>query len=202
MAQSIYVILHFHSINHFEMNINDFNALIYTLFSYIFCEFFFYLTTNGYDSFDLKISSFNKGLFFTFQISQLHLIYFCFFVLILISKLLPYIFSSFLIESFASPLMLTSLLPSTFWGICVLIASISSSLKFLLLNEDPCNPNCGSLHDIQGKFWLHCWVSEPLLSCQNYATEKKIIKKISIRNFIYFSDTYNKLHTLRLLSNW
>ena len=48
--------------------------------------------------------------------------------------------------------------------------TISSSnwelLEYLFFNEGLWNPNCGLLHDIQGDFWLHCWLLEPLPSCQ------------------------------------
>ena len=70
-------------------------------------------------------------------------------------------------------------------------------MKFLLPNEDPCNPNCGWFHDIQGEFWLHCWVLEPLPSCENPAIldKKKVTKKFN-KKCLYFSHTYNTLQEL------
>lgn len=137
---------------------------------------FFHLTANGSESFDMIISPLNWGLSSTFLISQVHLTYFfiLFSMFLSISKLfaLPLFFlpmsSAFLVVPSASHLMLTSLVPCIFCSICVPINSTSPSLnnwkllKFVFLNEGTCNPNCGWLHDIQGKFWPYCWVPEPL----------------------------------------
>ena len=98
--------------------------------------------------------------------------------------------------------MLISLMSYIFCGIYVSINSTSSSannwklLKFLLPNEGLCNPNCGWLHDIQGEFWRHCWVSELLTCCKNHVIEgrKKCQKIFRSKNF-YFNHTYNKLYT-------
>ena len=143
------------------------------------------------------------GFFYNFRISQLHFVYsflcvhFDFVVTALLLLFLP-ISWSFLVLSYIFPLILISLLPSTCCGIWVPMKSTSSSLnnwkllKFLLLNEGSCNPNCGWLHDIQGEFWLHCWVPESFPSCENPAiVNKKFNKKI-----LYLSLTHNTLQEL------
>ena len=62
LIQYVSTLLYFYSINHFQMNINESNALIHILFSCINYKLFFHLTANGYENFDLIISSFNRGL--------------------------------------------------------------------------------------------------------------------------------------------
>ena len=65
LVQYVYNFMYFSSIHVFEINNNEFNIQIYTLFSY---EIFFHFTVNGYESFNLIISPFNWSFFFTFQI--------------------------------------------------------------------------------------------------------------------------------------
>ena len=127
---------------------------MFTLFSCWFCKSLFHLTANGYESFNLIISSFNRGFFFTFRISQLHFVYTCLFLgahFDFVAIILPLFFfpisSSFLLTSYVSRLTLISQLLSTCCDIWVPITSRSSSLnnwkllKFLLPNEGLCNPN-------------------------------------------------------------
>ena len=62
LAQSASVLLYFHQI-HF----NEYNAKKYTLFSCRFCKFFFHLSANGYENFNLIISPFNWSFFSPFD---------------------------------------------------------------------------------------------------------------------------------------
>ena len=70
-------------------------------------------------------------------------------------------FSSFMLVSYISPLMVIFLLPFTFCNIYDPITSTSASLdnlkliKFLFSNEDLCNPNYNCFYDIQREFRLH-----------------------------------------------
>lgn len=59
--------------------INDSIKVFHTLFSCWFCEFFFHLTVNGYEDFNLIIQPFNRNSLFTFWSSLLYFINFCFF---------------------------------------------------------------------------------------------------------------------------
>ena len=149
----------------------------------------------------------NWSIFFTFQISQIHFIHFYFFPGVsfdFIAIVLPLFFlpNSRIIIFQKNILCFSSNAHNSIafyilWHLCtnqlyIFVSKQLKIVKFLLLSEGPCNPNCGWLHDIQGEFGLHGWISDPLASCKNHAIEEeRNVEKNLLKQII--NHTYNKL---------
>lgn len=147
------------------MNRNEgFNIIIYIYKNLVFIE-----SSNSIASFFV----FFVGAPFDFEINALHFLF------------LTWSFCGSFFPIF-SP-MVTSLLLLTFSSICDLVIfnfvlwNDCRLYKFLLANEDSCNPKCGWIRVIQAKilvplgFWSHCYLARdlPLRTNKHYKIQYK-----------------------------
>ena len=157
---------------------------------------------------------FKIKFFFTFRISQVHLFLFLFSVFILISKLLPYLSSSCRCHFFSISIFCLSSHAHIRTTLHILRHSCSNHFYIFIIKQlKIIDMSTFKLGSVQSELWLTPWhLRRILASLLDFRTNlilweslhwrKKIIKKCSIKKFVYLNHIYDKPQTLRPLGIW